>query len=69
MKLLEAIKLAKRIETDLYVSKWITPVKITKKDALKACRNYLDTEGIFDFEWRDENDEIIARLFGETLSI
>ena len=71
MKLKEAIKLAKRIETDLYVSKWITPVKITKKDALKACHNYLENESIFVLEWRDENDEIIARAYhnGEILSI
>lgn len=71
MKLLEAIKSAKRIEFDLYMGKYRTVVKVTKKDALQACHNYLDSESIFDFEWRDEKDEIIAQAFhnGEILSI
>ena len=71
MKLLEAIKSAKRIEFDLRMGKGSTAVKVTKKDALKACHNYLDSESIFILEWRDENDEIIAQAFnnGEILSI
>lgn len=71
MKLKEAIKSAKRIEFDLYIGKYRTVVKITKKDALQACHNYLETESLFDSEWRDKNDEIIAQAFnnGEILCI
>ena len=71
MKLFEAIKSAKRIEFYLYMGKFRTAVKVTKKDALRACHNYLNNESIFVLEWRDEEDEIIARAYhnGEILCI
>ena len=69
MKLKEAIKSAKRIEFDLCMGKYSTAVKVTKKDALKACHNYLETVSVFGIEWRDQNNELIARVSGETLSI
>ena len=71
MKLKDAIKSAKRIETDLCIGKGGIAVKVTKKDALRACHNYLDSESIYILEWRDEKDEIIAQAFkdGEILCI
>ena len=78
MKLKEIIKSAKRIEVDLSMGIGCTAVKVTKKDAVRACAGYLDTEGIFDTsqltllgqrkilrEWRNEDDEIIARVYSD----
>lgn len=39
MKLKEAIKSAKRIDFDLYIGKYSTAVKVTKKDALSQLNN------------------------------
>lgn len=65
MKLKEAIKKAKSITTDLYIGRDLSTVKLTKKEALQACKNYLNTDGLLGFEWRNETDDIIARFEGK----
>ena len=73
-KLKDAIKQAKKVQTTVFtggVSYF--NAKITKQDALKCLKPYLEDEDIAAIGvWYNEKDEIIAQAFGsesEILSI
>jgi len=73
MKLKDAIKQAKRVETTISTGGFYFNAKLTKRDALKCLKNYLENEDSTGIGvWYNEKDEIIAQAFGsenETLSI
>jgi hypothetical protein len=76
MTLKEAIKRAKRIETTIHVGEgYGHHIRVSKKDALLACKNYLEQGSIDDDDtWLNEYDSIIAMAYFEngeikTLSI
>lgn len=68
MKLGQAIKSAKRIVAQVHVSEgWSHNVKISKKDALEVCKQYLnvmpDPDPCFEGEhqWSNDQGAIIAQ--------
>ena len=71
IKLKDAIKQAKRVETTISTGGFYFNAKITKKDALECLKAYLENDDIAGMGvWYNENDEIIAQAFeNETLSI
>jgi len=71
IKLKDAIKQAKRVETTISTGGFYFNAKITKKDALECLKPYLENDDIAGIGvWYNENDEIIAQAFeNETLSI
>ena len=66
MTLKEAIKRAKRVECMIHVSDgWSTNAKISKVDALEACKQYLYDVPTHDYDtWENEHGSIIAMAYG-----
>jgi len=64
MKLKQAIQKAKRIETIIHVGEgYGHNVRISKKDALSACKSYLkDTPVDEHTNWENEEGSIIASV-------
>ena len=68
MTLKEAIKKAQKIETCIWVTEgWAHQARVSKKDALLACEDYLkDNSTSGDDTWENEEGSIIAVAYWDT---
>ena len=65
MTLKQAIQRAKRIETTIHVGEgYGYNIRVSKKDALGACKSYLKDKPVFsEATWENEEGSIIAQAY------